>query len=199
MTKDEVLALVKKNPIGVGCGVVSVLLAAGIYFRGAEMPAAEEELAQKSSEASRLAANIQNAAQLKEQVEALAAANKEVETRLVRASQTLNNYQFFYKLESETGAKMTVLNQGPAGAPKGAVKSAFIPVARLSVEPQNAWPVGGPTSFDETLSFSPWNGLAAHRPLGSVNRVRQVAYPSSADARSARSRCPIREPRRVDM
>ena len=78
-------------------------------------------------------------------------------------------------------------------------KSAFIPVARLSVEPQNAWPVGGPTSFDETLSFSPWNGLAAHRPLGSVNRVRQVAYPSSADARSARSRCPIREPRRVDM
>jgi hypothetical protein len=74
-------------------------------------------------------------------------------------------------------------------------QSPFVPVARLTVGPQNAWPpMQGASSLDETLSFSPWHGLAAHRPLGSVNRVRRVAYHTSADARSARSRCPIHEP-----
>jgi hypothetical protein len=74
-------------------------------------------------------------------------------------------------------------------------QSPFVPVARLTVAPQNAWPqTPGAAGLDETLSFSPWHGLAAHRPLGSVNRVRRVAYRTSADARSARSRCPIHEP-----
>ena len=127
MTNDELLALVKKNPISVGCGALALALAAAIYFRSGELPAAEEDLTQKSAEASRLAANVQNAAQLKEQLDALATANKEVDARLVHASQTLNNYQYFYKLESETGAKMTVLNQAPVAPMKGA-KTAFISV-----------------------------------------------------------------------
>ncbi len=74
-------------------------------------------------------------------------------------------------------------------------QSPFVPVARLTLGPQNAWNVDDAARPDENLSFSPWHGLAAHRPLGSVNRVRRLAYSSSADARSSRSRCPIHEPR----
>ena len=126
MTNAEVITLLKKNPIGVGCGLLSLALVAGIYFRSGEVPAAEEELAQKSDEGSRLAANLQNAAQLKEQVDTLSACEKELDSRLVHASQTLTNYQYFYKLESDTGAKMTVITQAPVGAPaKNAVKSLF--------------------------------------------------------------------------
>lgn len=129
MTNQELFALLKKNPIGVGCGLLSLALAAGIYFRGGEVPAAEEELAQKSDEGSRLAANLQNAAQLKEQVDTLAACEKELESRLVHASQTLTNYQYFYKLESDTGAKMTVISQAPvAPPPKNAAKPLFADV-----------------------------------------------------------------------
>ncbi len=127
MTKDELLTLVKKNPISIGCGLLALVLAAVIYFRGEELPTTEEELAKQTAEAERYAANLQNATQLKEQLEALAAASKEVDARLAHASQQLTNYQFFYKLESETGMKMTVLTQGPLGKATG--KGAFVPVS----------------------------------------------------------------------
>jgi hypothetical protein len=126
MTNEELLALLKKNPIGVVCAVLSLALGAGIYFRSDEVPAAEAELAQKSEEGARLAANLQNATQLKEQSDALAVAEKELEARLMHASQTLTNLQFFYKLETDTGVKMTVNSQGPLTAPpKNAGKTVY--------------------------------------------------------------------------
>ncbi len=115
MTNEELFALVKKNPIGVGCAVLSLALAGAIYFRADEVPAATEELAKKSDEGSRFAANLQNAAQLKEQVDTLTACEKELETRLVHASQQLTNQGYFYKLESDTGTKMTSISIGAPG------------------------------------------------------------------------------------
>ncbi len=34
--------------------------------------------------------------------------------------------------------------------------------------------------FCENLSFSPWNGLDEHRPIGALNRVRKVVYKASS-------------------
>ncbi|MEQ1686077.1 MAG: catalase family protein [Burkholderiaceae bacterium] len=73
-------------------------------------------------------------------------------------------------------------------------ESPFVPVARLTVRPQSAWNETRSVEMDDGLSFSPWHGLAAHRPLGSINRVRQQAYASSSLARSSRGRCPVHEP-----
>ncbi len=73
-------------------------------------------------------------------------------------------------------------------------ESPFVPVARITVPPQAAWNETRSVEMDDGLSFSPWHGLAAHRPLGSINRVRQQAYASSALARSSRGRCPVHEP-----
>ena len=72
-------------------------------------------------------------------------------------------------------------------------KSPFVPVARLSVSPQTAWSEARSAEMDDGLAFSPWHGLAAHRPLGSINRVRRPAYTSSAAVRSPRGRCPVHE------
>lgn len=74
-------------------------------------------------------------------------------------------------------------------------KSPFVPVARITVGPQTAWDEAKSSEMDDGLAFSPWHGLAAHRPLGSINRVRHAAYDSSAGARSPRGRCPVQEPR----
>jgi hypothetical protein len=64
---------------------------------------------------------------LKEQLDALVAAGKEVDARLVHTSQQLNNIQFFYKLESETGVKMiSGPTQGLPNVPKGAQKGVFL-------------------------------------------------------------------------
>ena len=74
-------------------------------------------------------------------------------------------------------------------------QSPFVTVARISVPPQVSWSEERSAELDDGLSFSPWHGLAAHRPLGSINRVRKVAYAGSAGARSSRGRCPVHEPR----
>jgi len=37
----------------------------------------------------------------------------------------------------------------------------------------------------EMLAFSPWHSLAAHQPLGSINRLRRSVYSESANHRGA--------------
>ncbi len=137
MTNQELAAFVKKNPITVGCGLLSLALAVGIYFRGDLIPAAEAELAQKSAEGERYAANIRNGDQLKEQYTVLLAASKEIDARALRVSQFGANSQFFYKLESEAGVKLADPSQTTRTAAKG--KTLFVPVA-FSVSAQGDLP-----------------------------------------------------------
>ena len=129
MTNQQLLALVKKNPIGVGCSVLCLLLVAGIYYRSGELPDAQVELDQKSAEGARLAANVKYSAQMKEQLEALVAAEKEIDRRLLHVGQTLTSYQYFYKLESETGVKLASLNQSTPAGTKLVGKASFMPLA----------------------------------------------------------------------
>jgi hypothetical protein len=130
MTGQELGALIKKNPVSSGCVALSVVLAIAIYFRSGEIPAAEAELAQKSTEGERYATNVKFSAQLKEQYDTVVAANKQIEAGLVRASQMGANTQYFYELEKETGVKLVDIRQVTtvANLPKGG-KNAFVPIA----------------------------------------------------------------------
>ncbi|WP_158811304.1 catalase family protein [Beijerinckia sp. L45] len=74
-------------------------------------------------------------------------------------------------------------------------KSPYVVVARLHVEQQPSWSPTEVAAIDDGLSFSPWHGLFAHRPLGSVNRARNTTYASSANFRSTHNGCPIHEPK----
>lgn len=73
--------------------------------------------------------------------------------------------------------------------------SPYITVARIEVDAQDAWASGNVEKIDDGMSFSPWHGLAAHRPLGGVMRVRKPSYEMSARFRSEHNGCPIHEPR----
>lgn len=139
MTSEEQMALIKKNPISVGCGVLSLLLVAGLYFRSDAIPAAEAELAQKATEAERLAANIKYSDKLKEQLEALVAANKAIDAGIIRASQVGTNTQYFYKLESDTGVKLVDFRPLSVAAPAKGAKAAFAPVG-FNVSAQGTLP-----------------------------------------------------------
>lgn len=127
MSGDDLKVLVKKHPVSVGCGLLSLALAAGIYFRGGEIPDSDADLAARTADAERFATNIKNSAQLKEQLEALVAANKEIDARIIRAGQLGINNQYFFKLESETGTKLVDFRQAPLQPVKGA-KTVFTPV-----------------------------------------------------------------------
>lgn len=128
MTAADFTALIKKNPISFGCGLLCIALGAGIYFRGSLIAEAEAELAQKTAEADRFASNIKNSAQLKEQHDTLVAANKEIDSRIIRAGQLATNYQYFYKIVAESGVKLIDgPRQGSVGGAKTG-KNAFMSV-----------------------------------------------------------------------
>lgn len=128
MTTAELITAAKKNPIITVCGVLSVALAVGIYFRSDAISDANAELDAKSAEARRYELNIANANQLKEQYDALVAANASIEDRLIRATEIGINQQYFYKLESDTGVKLSELNQNFRSAKATPAAGRFVPV-----------------------------------------------------------------------
>lgn len=79
-----------------------------------------------------------------------------------------------------------------------AEQSPFRTVATLTVDPQVGWTHGASEKTEDALSFSPWHGLAAHQPLGGVNRARKDPYKFSADYRARFNGCPIHEPASLD-
>lgn len=73
-------------------------------------------------------------------------------------------------------------------------ESPYRTVATINVEPQLAWQPGTSDATEDRLSFRPWHGLAAHQPLGGVNRARNDPYRMSAEYRGRVNGCPIHEP-----
>lgn len=76
--------------------------------------------------------------------------------------------------------------------------SPYVTVARVVAPPQAGWSEALSAAVDEGMSFSVWHGLAAHRPLGSINRVRRAAYDMSSKLRARRRGAPIVEPASLD-
>ncbi|KMO13405.1 catalase family protein [Methylobacterium indicum] len=84
-----------------------------------------------------------------------------------------------------------------ASKPWSEEESPYVPVARITVAPQESWSDDKVRRLDDGLAFSPWHGLAAHRPLGSVMRARRAVYPRSAGFRAEHNGCPIHAPTRA--
>ena len=73
--------------------------------------------------------------------------------------------------------------------------SPYLPVARITALPQAGWSEALSRAVDDGMAFSPWHGVLAHRPLGSIMRVRKAAYAMSARFRFERTGSLAREPR----
>ncbi len=133
ISNEKVLEFVRRNPIGVICGIISLGLGVGYYFRADLNDSADAELTAKSADSDRYSKNIQNAGglgspELKENHESLGAANRQITARLVR-TQFAVNYGYFEKICADTGAKKITLNQAAASnAAKAVPKGGFVPV-----------------------------------------------------------------------
>lgn len=57
--------------------------------------------------------------------------------------------------------------------------SAFITVATINI-PVQSFESDEQKQFCEDLSFTPWNTLQAHRPVGQLNRIRKLVYAASS-------------------
>ena len=57
--------------------------------------------------------------------------------------------------------------------------SPFLPVAKITILKQQ-FDTPEQQQFCENLSFSPWNALEEHRPIGALNRARKYVYAASS-------------------
>ncbi len=58
----------------------------------------------------------------------------------------------------------------------------FLPVAKITLLKQ-IFDTPEQQNFCENLSFSPWNALEAHKPIGALNRARKFVYAASSTLR----------------
>lgn len=147
MTGADLIALIKKHPVGTGALLVCLVCGALIYFRGEEIARREQLGEEKAQEAAKVLANVSHSVNLAEQTETLQAATKEIESRLVRPTQIALNLQYFYKMESDTGVKILDVRQNynpNARAPGRGSATAYVPV------PYNVSVQG---TFGQTLLF----------------------------------------------
>ncbi|QGZ67080.1 catalase family protein [Paraburkholderia acidisoli] len=70
-------------------------------------------------------------------------------------------------------------------------ESPYLAVARIRVAPQPTWTEQRVAAIDDGMVFSPWHGIAAHRPIGGVMRARKLAYEMSAAFRAEFNGCPV--------
>lgn len=71
------------------------------------------------------------------------------------------------------------------------------PIARIVIPPQEAYSPARRVFSDDKLSFNPWHCLPEHRPLGSIMRVRRLAYERSSAFRHSMNVQPRTEPRDI--
>jgi hypothetical protein len=77
-------------------------------------------------------------------------------------------------------------------------RSPYRGVAKLVFGPQDPATPERQAYGDDVLAFTPTRGLAAHRPLGSINRLKQRVYDASSDYRHEVNGVAKREPASVD-
>ena len=127
LTGKNLTALFKKQPVGITCGIMSLILAVALYFRWDALDEATDALEAAQTEVNHLKANKNNAVNLKEQYEALLAANRMIaENRAVLPREEASNMSYFYAIEGDTG--VVEVTATPKGASKALPGKSFVEV-----------------------------------------------------------------------
>lgn len=147
MTGTDLRALIRKHPTGFGALLVCVICGGLVYYRGSEITERTRRSEETAKKAREYQTNITNATNLSEQAEAMQAAGKELESRLVRPTQIALNLQYFYRMESDTGVKILDVRQNYSPAARTAQRrpaTAYVPVP---------YTVSVQGTFSQTLLF----------------------------------------------
>lgn len=116
LTGHNLGAIFKKHPVAITCGMLSVLLLAGTFYRGKKVSEQTILQQQKEEEGRRILNNIRFAANLPEQYEDLIKQTRQLESRLVRGSDMALNLQYFYRIITESGVTRLDVRQLAGGA-----------------------------------------------------------------------------------
>lgn len=111
MTSADIIALIKKQPIGFACVLICLACGGWLYYRSGDLEQQQQAYEAKSAEAANFSSNVALAKNLPEQVAELQTVTKELDSRLVREGQLAVNLQYFYKLEAENEVKLLDVRQ----------------------------------------------------------------------------------------
>jgi hypothetical protein len=103
-----------------------------------------------------------------------------------------------WELRAQLCTDLAAMPIEDASIPWPEALSPYLTIARIVAEPQISWSETLAAVVDDGMSFSPWQGVQAHRPIGSVMRVRKEAYRMSAEFRGQHNGKRIEEPRHID-
>lgn len=102
-----------------------------------------------------------------------------------------------YEIQVQLCTDLDTMPVEDASVPWPEDKSPYVGVGRITFPEQAAYSPARRVYADDCLSFSPWHGLAAHQPLGSVMRARRMAYEPSAKFRAEMNARARAEPRNI--
>jgi hypothetical protein len=71
-------------------------------------------------------------------------------------------------------------------------------IAMVEFPPQDALTAERRMLWEDKVILSPWNALEAHRPLGSINRLRKIVYDMSRKNREAVNATPTKAVNSID-
>ena len=142
LTGEQVVTFIKKNPVGVGCGVLCLAVIAAIYLRSDYIPKAQQILDDKGTLSDRYSANKTFGKDLPEQLQQLDESAKGIADRLAHTP-IAPNQQYFYALEAATGTKISI-TQLTSSAKAKTAKTTFVPIL---------FSVGVQGTFEQELDF----------------------------------------------
>lgn len=103
-----------------------------------------------------------------------------------------------YELRAQLCTDMQTMPVEDASVRWPETASPYQTIGTIHIPAQNAYSNERRVYADDVLSFNPWHALGAHRPLGSIMRVRVKAYEASSAFRHKMNNTPRREPRTID-
>jgi hypothetical protein len=127
-----ILKFLKRHAFAAICCTMALVLAVAYFVRMDLLVNARTEIDARRTEAENMKRNLRNATGLKEHLADLNVLLSVVDARLVRPEDLASNLQYFYRLETETGAKILLLRQlsgaGTEAALAAASKGPYRPV-----------------------------------------------------------------------
>jgi hypothetical protein len=103
-----------------------------------------------------------------------------------------NSAEYELRVQLCTDVKTMPIEDASVQWPESA--SPYVGVAKITYPVQDAYSPERQVFGDDVLSFNSWRGLAAHRPLGSINRLKQKVYEASSNFRHEKNHMPRLEP-----
>ncbi|MGI4870104.1 MAG: catalase family protein [Janthinobacterium lividum] len=104
-----------------------------------------------------------------------------------------------YEVRAQLCTNLKAMPVEDASVEWPADQSPYQPIGKIVIPAQDAYSPARRVYADDSLSFTPFNCLPDHQPLGSINRARLKAYEASAIFRHRMNAQPRVEPRDISQ